>query len=163
MIFSSDQPKEVKEPEVTPLDDVKIDGLHVEIADDLDAGEAVNEEAYSKVERAWAKLYTDEDFARHICGLLAWRGRVKGLDSLQNLEADERFKMGLDVIYQRLVLRFGDKALKILGNHGMEDLIICTVAFAPVVQNVAREVNEKKRAVVKGGEFKEEPKETKDD
>ena len=118
-------------------------GFQIEAANDDDAYAVENQE---RVSGALSKLYTQERFHKHLCRLCGWMGRRKGLSSLQIDEGDDDFRAAAEVVYRRLVMRLGDRALSVLGNDALEDVIVLVVGFGPVFQGCMDEVAERRKA-----------------
>ena len=109
-----------------------------------------------RVSDALSRLYTDERFHKHLVGLCRWTGRRKGLSSLQVDPSDESFRSASDVVYRRLVMRMGDRALAFLGNDALEDCIILVVGFGPLVTGSLDEIAQRRKAGAVSGEVQDE-------
>lgn len=130
--------------EFNPLDGVTATetGFQIDAANDDFEGAQVNQE---RVSNALSRLYTDDRFHKHLCRLCGWVARRKGLRSLEIDQGDEDFRAASEVVYRRLVLRLGDRALAVLGNDALEDVIVLVVGFGPVLQGCIDEIAERRK------------------
>lgn len=136
------------EDEYNPLDGVRVEGEQLIIESPVNDDEPAfdMEEQQGRVREAVGRLYNDEKFHDHIVRLLGWVGRSKGYQSLQVDHSDEAFRSACDVVYERLANGPAGRLLDRLGDKALEDLIIVTVGFGPVVSGVMAEQRDKKRA-----------------
>lgn len=91
--------------------------------------------------------YGPDKFHKHLVGGMSFVGRKKGLTSLQVDPDNDEFRKACEVAYRRLADSWAGPLLDKLGNQAVEDLIVITIGFGPVVKEVAAEVAQKKRAV----------------
>lgn len=116
---------------------------HVEQLDSFNDNEETEDR--SRLHDTVMRLYGPEKFTRHVCGVLGWVGRKKGLQSLQVDPADEDFGAALAVVHRRLMDGPLGPVINRLSDQAFEDLLIITVGVAPVVVATVQEVANKKR------------------
>jgi hypothetical protein len=141
--------------EYNPLSGVSVVGDQVII--DGGADVQIEGEGYERgrVEGAIRRLYSAERFNRHLCGVLGWVGRWKGIKSLAVEPSDTDFSAASEVVYRRLLDSGLGPVFDRLSDQALEDIIIIFAGFGPMAMAVADEIKERNKPVVTGNEVEE--------
>ena len=135
------------EEDYNPLSHIRIvnDAVTFVEGGNLSGEDNDNLEASGRLHDTVMRLYGPERFTRHVCGVMGWVGRKKGLQSLQVSEADEDFAAALGVIHRRLMDGPAGEFLNHLSDQAFEDLLIIAVGVGPVAVGAFKEVADKKK------------------
>lgn len=91
------------------------------------------------------RVVSPERFNGIVIRVLGYVGRKTAYDSLQIDETDEDFQRAVEVCYRRLSDSAVGPVIDKLSDQAIEDILIITMGFGPVVKEVMKEHSQKKK------------------
>ncbi|MGB0749705.1 MAG: hypothetical protein ACPGO3_13255 [Magnetospiraceae bacterium] len=125
------------------FDAVRYEGRMVIIDDDRAPGDP--EERAAETRGRVASLYGPDRLHRHVVWVLGAYGKRKGYHSLQVDESDEAFRNACEVLHRRVLAHVPDQVLEYLSDQAIEDIVVVSLGFGPVVTDYVQEKRAKGR------------------